>query len=234
MPPTHDRILEAIRACQLFASLPDAERVSLAGRTETRDLDRREILFHRGDPADRVYLVLEGQLKLTQVTPAGDEVIVVIMGRGDSFAVVASMQDTTYPVAAEATVPSCLLWWRKEVLAELMRRFPAMSIDATQMISRRMRRLQDRFREVAALPVPARLARELVRLAEDHGVETAEGLELDLVLSREDLAQLTGTTLYTVSRLLSGWQEEGIVAVGRQKVVLKDLDRLEEMGEGGS
>ena len=226
------QVLEAIRACPLFSSLPDAEREALVARTEMRELGRREILFHRGDPGDRVYLVLDGQVKLTQVTPTGEEVIVALLRQGDAFAVVAAMQEITYPVAAEAMVPSRLLAWRRQVLAETMRRFPAMSLDATQIVSQRMRELQDRFRDVATLPVPARLARALLRLAEEHGVETRRGVELDLVLSREDLAQLTGTTLYTVSRLLSGWQEEGLVRIGRQKVALEDLDRLEEIGLG--
>lgn len=223
--------LDAIRRCSLFEALPEGEKTDLVRKTETRRAEPGEILFHRGDPAIRVYLVVEGQIKLTQVTAAGDQVIVALLADGDLFAVVAAMQETSYPVAAETMIPTTLLAWRRDVLAAEMDRYPAMSLEATRIVSIRMRGLQERFRELATLPVPARLSRALLRLAEAHGKRVGNGIALDLQLSRQTLAELTGTTLYTVSRLLSGWKEEGLVELGRQRVKILDLAALRERSE---
>ncbi|MDX1630925.1 MAG: Crp/Fnr family transcriptional regulator [Thermoanaerobaculia bacterium] len=224
-------ILDAIRSCSLFEALPEGEQRELVRKTEQRQMEAGEILFHRGDPANRVYLVHDGQIKLTQVTAAGEEVIVALLADGDLFAVVAAMQETSYPVAAEAMIPTDLLAWHRDLLAAEMDRYPAMSLEATRIVSIRMRGLQERFRELATLPVPARLARALVRLARLHGERRGDRVILDLQLSRQTLAELTGTTLYTVSRLLSGWKNEGLVELGRQRVTILDLPALGKRSE---
>ena len=238
MPAMDADLRAAFEAGPLVQPLPPPEREALAGRTEERRLAAGEVLFRQGEPAERAYQVVRGQVKLTQLAPSGEEVSVALLADGDLFAVAAAFAAPGYPVTATAMLPTRLLAWRGDVLADVMARYPTVSFEATRVISGRTWQLQERFREVATLPVPARLARALLRLAEHHG-EPAGGaggkaVALRLRLSRQDLAQITGTTLYTVSRVLSEWRQQGLLELGRERVVLTDPERLAEQAESAA
>lgn len=215
----------------LFRPLPEAELRALAERTGVCRLERGALLFSQGEPAHAVYLVHRGQMRLSKLTPEGEQVIVSFLVAGEPFAVVAAMQETTYAVTAEAVRPTILLSWPKAVLTEAFRRHPDLSFRAVQVISSRMRELQDRFRELATLPVGPRLARALLRLADQCGRPTNDGIRLELRLTRQDLAELTGTTLYTVSRLVSAWRTQGILATRREQMTVADPERLAGLAE---
>jgi len=222
-PPLDDELRAVFDASTFVAALPPSERETLAAQTEVRRLAGGEALFHQGDAGERVYLLARGEVKLTQLTAAGEQVIVAILGAGDLFAAAVAFETTRYPVGAEALSACRLLAWHRDLLAALMARYPALSVEATRVISQRMWQLQERYRDLATLSVPVRLARQLGRLAERHGRRRDDGsIELTVRLTRQDLAELAGTTLYTVSRLLSAWQEKGLVEVGRRRVAILD------------
>lgn len=226
-PPLDGELRAVFDASPLVAALPEPEREALATGTEVRRLAAGETLFHQGDAGEHVYLLARGEIKLGQLTADGRQVIVAVLGAGDLFAAAVAFQPTRYPVSAEAMSACRLLAWPRALLADLMARYPAASLEATRVISERMWQLQERYRDLATLPVPARLARQLGRLAERHGRRREDGaVELTVRLTRQDLAELAGTTLYTVSRLLSGWQEEGLVEVGRRRVAILDPEKL--------
>jgi CRP/FNR family transcriptional regulator, nitrogen oxide reductase regulator len=224
-------LLAELRACPLFAELPEPERAALAARTERRQLAVREVLFHQGDPADAVYLLRRGQIRLSKLTPEGNQVIVALLPPGQLFAVVAAMQETRLPVTADAVVPSEVLRWPRRLLGEVMARYPAVAFEAMRTVSERMRELQDRFRELATLPVPQRLARTLLRMAASAGKPAGSGTRIALRLTRQDLAELTGTTLFTVSRTLSAWQAQGIIEGRRESIVVREPELLKALGE---
>ncbi|HVS04507.1 MAG TPA: Crp/Fnr family transcriptional regulator [Thermoanaerobaculia bacterium] len=221
--------LTLVQASPLFRDLPEPERQQLARRTVRRRLERREILFHQGDDANAAYLLASGQLRLSKLNPDGEQVIVSFIVPGQVFAVVAGMQTTRYPVTAEAVEQSDVLVWSREVLREVMQRYPAVAFEAMRTVSARMQDLQERYRELASLPVPQRLARALLRLTRQAGRESDEGLVLEMRLGRQDLAELTGTTLYTASRTLAGWEKQGILASSRERVVIRDRGALEAL-----
>lgn len=224
-----------IRRCSLFERLSDEEVADLTSSTRIRELDAGEVLFVQGEPADWVYLVATGQLRLSKITSDGEQVIVSFVVAEQLFAVVAAMQRTTYPVTAEALVNSTLLEWGRGDLGELFTRHPHIAFEAVQVVSGRMRQLQERFRDLATLPVSQRLARALLQLGEQTGRRDESGdgrVHLELSLTRQDLAELTGTTLYTASRVLSKWDASGIIEAGRRSIVLVDLERLDREATG--
>jgi len=212
---------DALAASPFLNALPEAARQALAEAAVPRSMERRGHLFHQGDDAAHLYLVVAGRVKLTQVGSDGQEVIVRFVGPGEILGALALVPGTAYPVSGEVVEDGRLLAWPRAVLSRLADQHPRFAVGATAVIGERMQELQHRFRELATQRVAQRLARALLRLARQTGRRTEEGVELDLPLSRRDLAEMTGTTLFTVSRLLSAWETAGIVVAGRERVVVR-------------
>lgn len=217
-PADRRRLLET----PLVAELPPEEQELVAGRARTRTLEPREVLFHQGDPAASFYFLAQGRIKLTQVSAEGQEIVVRFLASGEIFAAIALLPGRTYPVSAQAVVASRVLLWTGPALPELTAKVPRLVLGATQTLADHMEEVTGRLREMSTTRVAQRVGRTLLRLAEQTGRPVDEGTLLDLPLSRQDLAEMTGTTLYTVSRLLSAWEAEGLVVTGRERVVLRD------------
>lgn len=228
MEPTD---LHALESSSLFAELPVKARQTLAAAAQARSFERRDFLFHQGEPAERFFFVVSGRVKLSQTGADGQEIIVRFVGPGEILAGVALMADALYPVTGTAVEPSRLLAWPGSEVIRLAEEHPALALFTTRTVTDRMREMQERFRELATQRVAQRVARALLRLVRQTGKRTAEGVELDLPLSRQDLAEMTGTTLYSVSRILSGWESDGLVATGREKVTIRRPHALVEIAE---
>lgn len=222
---------EALRTSPFFTSLPEETRAALVEVAVSRRAARRQQLFQQGEPAEHMFLVVAGRVKLTQVGADGEEVIVRFVGPGEILAGITLVPESTYPVRGEMAEGGRLLAWEQRDLARLAAEHPQLALRTTAVITERLREIQERFRELATQRVAQRLARALLRLARQTGRRTEAGVELDLPLSRQDLAEMTGTTLYSVSRLLSAWEEEGIVAGGRERVVVVSPHRLVQIAE---
>lgn len=177
--------------------------------------------FQQGDVATHCYVLLSGRVRVTQLNAEGHQVILHMIGPGEGFALVAPFAGGEYGVAAEVVEDAEALAWDGPGMERLMRDFPPLSINALRFLSRRLHELQERYRELATERVERRVARAVLRLARQAGRKTEDGILIDLPLSRQDLAEMTGTTLYTVSRILSGWEVAGLVELGRERVVIK-------------
>jgi CRP-like cAMP-binding protein len=158
---------------------------------------------------------------LTQVTPEGDQVILHLVHPGEMFGGIAVLGDATYPVSAQALEDCQALAWDGEGMAGLMERTPRLALNALRLLAGRVQELQDRVRELATERVERRVARTLLRLARQAGRKVENGVWIDLPLSRQDLAEMTGTTLFTVSRVLSRWEQQGLVEAGRERVLIR-------------
>jgi CRP/FNR family transcriptional regulator, nitrogen oxide reductase regulator len=171
-------------------------------------------------------------VKFTQISAEGHEVILRVIGTGEPFGGVAAfVENATYPVTARAVEPSEAYTWDGKRITSLMQRFPTIAINAARMIAERLHELQRQHRELMTERVERRIARALLRLAEHAGRRVEGGVEIDFPLSRQDLAQMTGTTLFTVSRTLSGWEADGLIATGRRRVVVRQPHRLVRIAE---
>lgn len=217
----------------LFDGVPvDGVKLALQ-RAVPRQLDRKQVLFREGEPAAALYVIQSGRLKLTQLAPDGQEVLVRFVGPGEICAGVAALQGSSYPVTAQAVETARLLLWRREVLRDLCDRYPQIQTNILRAITGHLQESMTRTRELATERVAQRVARTLLRLARQAGREVAGGTLVDHPLSRQELAEMAGTTLYTVSRLLSRWEADGIVEAGREKVTVRSQQRLAELAEEG-
>jgi CRP-like cAMP-binding protein len=161
-------------------------------------------------------------VKLSQLTPEGHQVVLRIIGPSDAFGGVAAFGGGTYPVTAEAVTHVAVLEWPGPIMATLMEKYPRLALNAVRFVAARLHELQVQYRQLATEKVERRVARALLRLVEHAGRRTDSGVLIDLPLSRQDIAQMTGTTLYTVSRIISRFEGVGLVEAGRQSIVIRN------------
>lgn len=183
-------------------------------------LEKGAVLFHQGDPATAFHLILAGRLQVGQTTPDGQHVIIRYLGPREIAGCVAVCGGMPYPATSTAVEDCWLLSWSRQRIAELADQYPLIALNAMRIMGGRVTELQQRLREMQTERVERRIAHALGRLVVQAGRRTGEGIEIDFPLSRQDLAEMAGTTLHTVSRTLSAWEGAGIVLAGRQKVVI--------------
>lgn len=205
----------------LFEALNDDALRHVAEASHTRRFVAGSTVFHEGDEAESFFVIGAGSMKLTQLTPEGHQVVLRLIGPGDAFGGVAVFAGATYPVSAQAVTDVVAFEWPGRVMAGLMEGHPRLAINALRFVAARLHELQVRYRQLATEKVQRRIARTLVRLVQQAGKRVEAGVLIDLPLSRDDVAQMTGTTLYTVSRIVSRWEEEGILETGRQRMVVR-------------
>jgi CRP-like cAMP-binding protein len=215
----------------LLTGLSDAEQSELLAAGQPRLLKPREALGSQGDPAESFALVQIGYLKLGKVNAAGAETLVRFIGPGDCYGAVALTAGSRYPVSATAAEPSRVLLWPRPVISRLAERLPRLKSNIFEEVTRRMSGVLTVAQELATERVPQRLARTLLRVAEHGGQSTPEGLRIVHPLTRQELADLTGTTLFTVSRLMSTWEAAGLLRTGRGAVTIVDAEGLQLAGE---
>ena len=204
----------------LFAGLDTAVLHAAIPLVQTRAYERGLFIFHEGDPATLFYIVKTGRVRLTQLTAEGQQVIIRYLGPGEGMGIIVALSDTSYPVTAETVADTQLLCWYKDDIKQLMLQYPALALSGLNLIAQRFVGLQAQFRELATERVEQRVARTLLRLVRQAGRRTDEGVLIDMPLSRQDLAEMTGTTLYTVSRILSKWEQAGLIQTSRERVVI--------------
>lgn len=180
------------------------------------------MFFREGDPADSFFVLHSGSVKLTQLTPEGHQVVLRLIGPGDAFGGVAAFGGATYPITAEPVTDASAWEWPGDVMARLMERHPKLALNALRFVAARLHELQVQYRQLATEKVERRVARALLRLVQQAGRRVESGVLIDLPLSRDDIAQMTGTTLYTVSRIISRLEGEGILEAGRQRTVIRN------------
>lgn len=212
---------ELLRQTELFAGLTDADLQTIQQAATVRQVERDGFFFYQGDPAEQVLALTEGRVRLAQVTPDGQQVILNLISAGALFGIIAAIKATDYPVSAQAMEDSTALAWSREAMMGLVGRFPLLGMNIMRLMAEHVQETQNRLRELTTERVERRLARTLLRLAAQTGVKTPEGVEIGLALTRQDLAEMIGATLYTVSRILSQWEAQGLVRSGRERVMIR-------------
>lgn len=230
--------VRALHQINLFEGLTENELQAICQAGRLLYIEQDAFFFFQGDPADKWYILTQGQVKMTQIGLEGQQVLVRMVAPHEEFGTVALMSGLTYPLSAQAAEDCLALTWDKPVITTLLSSHSRLAMNALRLMAGRFRELQERYRELATERVEQRVARALLRLERQAGRRLEQGTLIDLSLSRQDLAEMTGTTLYTVSRILSHWEHHGLVKTGREKVVILDqsglLSIVEELPHNGS
>lgn len=222
--PTLSRAL--IQNLDMFRSLPDADLDAVLKDANVTRLQEGEAAFHQGEVAEHFFVLLHGRLKVVQVTAEGEQVIVRHVNPGDIFGMAKAMRRDRYPASTIAVQESLALSWPAAAWDALMVKSPQFASGAILTVGNRLQDAHSRIRELSTEEVEQRVARALLRLVADSGTQTDEGILIDFPITRQEIAELTGTTLHTVSRLLSAWKNQGIVISGRRRITVSSIDEL--------
>lgn len=218
----HLALFQGLEPQALDSILKDARSVLFA---------KESIVFEQEADARSFYVLLSGHIRVVRTTPDGRQVIARYISEGEIFGVAAALGRLTYPATAVAAVDCVVLVWPGSVWPDLSSRFPALSAGTFKTVGNRLQETQARVLELATEQVEQRVASAILRLINQTGRKTEAGIEIDFPISRQDIAEMTGTTLHTVSRLLSAWEEKGIIVSGRQRVTVADPHRLVLLAE---
>jgi CRP-like cAMP-binding protein len=216
-----------VRTLALFAGIPASDCASILASANEKYFRRRENLFAEGDSIFKVLLLTSGVVKLSQVGANGTEVILRLVRAGEIVGTFGPCLRGYYNATAQALQPCRALVWEASVFENLQQSFPALQRNLLHILGARLQELELRFREVATEKVAPRVANQLLRLLPQIG-RRIDGT-VELALSQEELAQMTGTTLFTISRLFSKWSEFGVVQPRREAVVVLNIQRLLEL-----
>jgi CRP-like cAMP-binding protein len=217
----------------MFRGLEAAEQDELLREARTVHYSRGSAVFEQGAEADRFFVHLHGHLRVEKVTPQGQQTVMRYVSAGELFGVAQALNLSHYPATATAAVDSIALAWSSASWGRLTAKYPSLASSALQTVGSRLHDTQARVIELSNEQVEQRVAHSLLRLARQAGRRVEAGVEIDFPITRQELAEMTGTTLHTVSRILSAWKTRGLVAGGRQRIVLRDPDRLQLLADAG-
>jgi len=226
-------IADFLEACTIFSGLPAEEVVTLAGVAREERYQAREYIFAEGDAPAWFWLVRSGRVKILRQSRGGKEVVLELLGPGDPFGGVAALEGRPYPASAQAMEASMVVRIPPEPIVALAQRHPAIVRELAAMLSQRLRAAYDSVKSLAADPVEARLAARLIRLAESEGTREPRGLVLPFRVTRQTLADMTGTTVETTIRVVSRWLKKGIVEEEGGRLIVPSVEVLREMEERG-
>jgi CRP-like cAMP-binding protein len=226
MDPAMD---EAFRASALFRALAPEDRSRLAEVSVVRSYEKGQTLFSEGDPSDFLFTVLSGRAKVVKTIPSGKEVILEIFGPGDPVGAVVAYQGRPYPASAIALEPTSCLLVKRAPFFTLLESHPTLVRGFLLGLTERIVELTRRIPEVAGGRVETRFAHLFLKLADKMGRSQPEGTFIPMALSRQDLADLTGTTIETCIRIMSRWGKEGLVRTDKDGFVLLDRPALEKL-----
>jgi len=223
----------SLHRSDLFMGLTDQQYTDLLKSGRNTTLKPKDMLFRQGDSAISCALVNRGRLKLTKLNEQGKEVILRYIGTGEVTAAIAVLKGRDYPVTAESVEKTDVIVWDKQNMVRMMHIYPDIAINLLGIVLERIDDVQSRYLEVCTEHVDQRIARSLLRLMRRAGLETEDGVRIDIPLSRQNIADYSGTTLYTVSRTLSAWEKNGWIKSGREKIVITDPHALVRFSETG-
>jgi len=216
-----------LRESQLCANLSVSECMQIAAHARARYIARNDLLFMQGQSYRQLVLVQSGCIKLTRLSKNGSEVIVELRG-AHHVVDLPPRPFGQHSCTARAIVKCKVLTWDWPFLEHLMST-PQISLNICTILSEQLNELQQRYHEISTDKVSRRLACTLLRISKHFGVPSEGGIEISI--SRQELAQMTGTTLFTVSRLVSKWGELGLVLPRREAVLILDPKELDHISQ---
>ena len=218
----------------MFAGFSGEELAEILREARSARYPRNGEVFSQGEDAHSFFLLLHGHVRASKTTPTGEQVVMRYVSPGEIFSVAPAMGLKQYPATATAVDDSVALAWPSAAWPRLVAKFPALATNTLQAVGSRLQESFTRVVEMSTEQVEQRVAHALVRLARQSGRKVERGVEIDFPISRQDIAQMTGTTLHTVSRILSGWEQAGLIESGRQRIVLREPERIFALAEQAS
>ena len=226
-----ERVRTAVRSVPMFRGLAAADQDRIIALASLRDFARGDFLWHAGDPADHLTVIVRGRVKIVRHAEAGD-VILELFGEGEPVGAIAVYNYMPYPASAVCLEDTTLLTLPQRDYFELLDRNPEFARGIIRELTKLTIALTRKLEEMRGQKVEVRIAQLFLTLGERMGRESREGIEIPIQLSRQEVADLVGTTVESAIRVLSRWGREGLLVTGEGRFVIPSRDRLRAVAEG--
>ena len=222
---------QPLAAMELFQGLAVSALETIAARTRVRRLSKDLRIFSQGDEEVRAHAVIEGGVRITQSGSDGAQVVIRFIGPGEMFGTVSLFTDGRYPADAITLAETLEASWSEAELLDLIHRHPQIGVNVIRIIGRRLQEVQERVRELATQRAERRVAHALLRLARQAGHSTIDGTAIEFPLRRKDVADISGTTLHTASRILTSWEKAGFLMTRDRRLTIRQPSEILRISE---
>jgi len=205
-----------------FAQLERRQIRRILDQANSRRFDAGAAVFEEGAPAERFYMLLDGYIRVIRITGTGEQVIALHIPAGQLFGIAQAIGRDTYPATAVTASEAIALGWPARLWDDFVAEYPGFATETYKVVGKRIGEMNTRIVEMATQQVDRRVANALLRLINQTGRKVEDGIEIDFPITRQDLSEMTGTTLHTVSRLLSAWEKQGLVESRRRRIKVRD------------
>jgi len=221
---------QVLRRSSLFAKLGDAEIDAVLAHATVAHHAEGDQIFAKGDPGNSMMAVLRGRVTITAPSQDGRQVVLTVMRDGDVFGEIALLDGKERTADATAATDCELLIVPRRSLFSLLERRPELCIDLLIVLCERLRRTNEQVEDLAFLDLEARIAKVLVRLAEENGAEYSRTRPVGVKISQRALGELVGGSRESVNKHLQDWKRSGFIEIGKGSIVIRDIAALAELG----
>jgi len=223
-------IIETLKKSNIFSSLKEKELKEISTFFEKLDFTNNEYIFIEGDPSDWFYLVAKGRVKILKHTLMGKDIILEVMSPGDIFGGIAVLDKKPYPASAQAMESVTVIRISRQNLLRIVEEYPIIKLEVVKYFGDRLRDAHEMLKNIATEKVERRIASLLFKLSEKVGVEDGGYKKIDFPLTRQEIAEMVGTTVETCIRTMSKFQKQGLVKSSGGKILIK-VDTLRKFLE---
>ncbi len=218
-----------LQKVRFFQNLPETYMRTIFEAAELYDVKQDKFVFLQGDLAERFYVLMDGRVRMTQATADGQQILLRFVEPGGKFGCFSVVEGAVYPGTAQTATDSLIFAWPRQTILPFINTSPQLILNVQRHLLQRIQNLQDDYLYLSTQRVEQRLAQILLRLIVQVGVPTSDGIRLQLTLTRQDIAEMIGSTLHTVSRTLSQWQREGILRSNREEIIIDQPETLQQI-----
>ncbi len=217
-----------LKQISIFTQLGEEYLQKIDGISMTRAYSKGRIIFMEGEPGEAFFYIKSGMVKIYKISSDGREHILHILNEGHVFAEVTLFTNTTYPATAEVLEDTQIGIIKNSDLEKLIVENPMLSLELIKYLNNRLVEAQNKVRNLALYDTFGRTAQALVKLAEEHGKKTDRGIELDIRISRQELADIVGTTRETVIRVLAAFKKEKSIELEKTNIIITKIDKIKQ------
>lgn len=221
--------IELLKKVKIFTSLREEDHQKILSRSGIGKYKKGAFVFHEGDESEWLYIILRGKVKIVKHSSSGQETILEVHAVGDTIAEVAVIDGRPYPASAACLGESSLLKISRSQFMDLIGRYPTIAQEIIKGLGKRLRDIVATLSSLAAQPVEKRLARTLLKFTERFGIANGQQVILDLSLTRQDLADIIGSTVETVIRTMTKLKNKGIISWEGKRIYIRDIKALSRL-----
>ena len=215
-----------LKQVSLFASLTDEDVAQLMTAARKRTFRSGEVIFHRDDPGQVLYMIKEGKVKICIISPDGQEISLAVLGKGEyfgEFALLDGLPRSTDAVALEKV--ECYTLQRSDFHNAIMKN-PKIALQVMEALTKRLRNTDNMVEDLIFLDVYGRVAKKLLELADTHGVKTDDGVRIDVRLTQQELASMVGASRESVNKVMGYFTEKDFISTDKHRITLHRISDL--------